>query len=60
MISPHRALAKLVFKDLCGPVKAMDARIINRKAERATILTASPYKKFTEDKVKEKNNNKLK
>jgi hypothetical protein len=42
--------AKALLMDLVGPVKAC-TRTRKRKAERATILTASPYKKLLESKL---------
>lgn len=51
-VSPERALAKAVFDKLCGPIQATDARTRKRKAEQATILTSSPYKKLLLEKKK--------
>jgi hypothetical protein len=52
--SPDRVLAKSVLMDICGPIKAMTARSRKRKAEKATILTSSPYKNMLEEKGKVK------
>ena len=51
-VSPERALAKAVFDKLCGPIQATDTRTRKRKAEQATILTSSPYKKLLLEKKK--------
>jgi hypothetical protein len=53
-ISPGRLLAKTLLTDLCGPVKAVNERTRKRKAEKATVLTSSPYKKLLEEKAREK------
>lgn len=50
--SPGRDAAKSVLMAIVGPVKAVNARTRKRKAEKATLLTSSPYKKLLESKVK--------
>jgi len=54
IISPRRVFAKNVLADLYGPVKAVTARTRKRKAEKATVLTSSPYKKLLEEKERNK------
>ncbi len=53
-IGPDRAIAKSVFMDICGSIKAMTARSRKRKAEKATILTSSPYTNMLEEMNKAK------
>jgi len=48
--SPATVLAKATFHTLCGPLTAAKPRTRKRKAEKATVLTASPYKKMLEEK----------
>jgi len=40
--------------NICGPINAMSVRSRKRKAEKATILTSSPYKNMLEEKAKSK------
>jgi len=54
VISPDRALAKAVLINICGPIKAITARSRKRKAEKAEVLTSSPYKSLLEEKEKAK------
>ena len=45
-----RELARANLQELCGPITAVKTRTRKRKAEKATVLTGSPYKQILEEK----------